>query len=175
VNYLLTLDLATNCGWTCGLAEDEGFRSGAEKFPSTGEDIGAFLYAFERWLMGALDGVERVVFESPILPRSTSLATCRKLYGLAGMAELACHKRRIDCMEVSNATVKAFMGTSKTKAGEAKKAMIRAVELHGYCPNSHDEADAIAIRLYTLHKFYPSVRRNFSLDMGPLGVAADNG
>jgi crossover junction endodeoxyribonuclease RuvC len=176
VNYLLTLDLATRVGWTCGKPEDTRFSSGTHTLPSTGEDIGAFLEAAEQWLEGTLNGVAQCVFESPILPRLTSIATCRKLYGLAGLAELACHRRHIRCMELSNATVKAFMGVRKAPGCRDLKAqMIDAVALHGYQATTHDEADAIAIRLYILHKFHPEHRRAFSLDLGRLGAAADNG
>ncbi len=174
MNYLLTLDLATSCGWTCGKPEDARFASGTHTLPKTGSDVGAFLYAFEGWLAGTLDGVAVCVFESPILPRATSLATCRKLYGLAGMTELLCHRRHIECMEVAGPTLKAFMGV-KAAPGEAKAQMVRSVQLHGYSPQSHDEADAIAIRLFILHKFYPQHRAAFSTDMGLLGAAADNG
>ncbi len=139
--------------------------------------MGAFLYAFTGWLVGTLDGVSLCVFESPILPRQTSLATCRKLYGLAGITQMTCHRRHIECMEVAAPTVKAFMGLTRQVSGgpDVKQQMIRAVGMFGYDVESHDEADAIAIRLFVLHKCYPQHRAVFSTDLGLLGAVADNG
>ena len=94
---LLTLDLATRIGWTCGRPDDTQFASGTHTLTKTGKDIGEFLRAFEEWFEAATDDVTVVVFESPILPRTTSLATCRKLYGLAGALELFCLRYGIDC------------------------------------------------------------------------------
>ncbi len=171
MNYLLTLDLASRIGWSCGHPADQSFASGAHQLPKTGEDIGAFLHHFRQWLQPTLKGVSLCVFESPILPRTTTLATARKLYGQAGYTELACRDFGIKCMEVNNMTIKKFMGSG----GYSKTDMIRAVKTYGYEPETDDEADAIAIRLFAIAKLFPKETANFSLDMGELGVAADRG
>ena len=163
---LLTLDLATSIGFTHGRAEDRYFEVGTHRLPKTGDDIGQFASAFRYWIHGILDGVSVCVFESPILPKQTSLATCRKLYGLAWQTELACRDYAIKCMEVAAPSVKAFMGSGNYR----KLEMIRAVRQFGYDPQNDDEADAIAIRLYAIHKLYPSSIQRFNLQMGALGA-----
>ena len=173
-DLLLTLDLATNLGWSCGKPEDQQFAHGSYRLPKTGEDVGAYLSAYRKWLENALNGVTLTVAESPILPKVTSLATCRKLYGLVGVTEMLCHDRGIRCLEVSNATVKAFLGVRRAPGVDTKLQIVEAVRRYGYEVEDHDQADAIGIRLWTLHRFFPATRQAFSLDLGLLSAAADN-
>ena len=105
--------------------------------------------------------------------RSVSLA--KKLYGLAGMTEVVCRDLGLKCMELSNSSAKAFVGANKVPGKDRKAAMVEAIRAYGFAPETADEADAIAIRLYALHKLYPGTRTAFSLDLGALGAAADNG
>lgn len=169
---LLTLDLATRIGWTRGPPRDRGFRSGFHQLPRTGQELGPFLAAFRDWLDRTLPGVSMVVFESPILPRTTSLATARKLYAQAAYLELACFDRRTRCLEANNMTVKAFLGVAGIKG---KEATVRAVHAYGYSCENDDEADAIAIRLYAVHRLYPEARGAFHTDLGPLGARHTTG
>lgn len=167
---LLTLDLATNLGWTLGPETDPAFRHGSHRLPSTGEDIGAFATAYDLWLRERLfGGVDYVVFEAPVLPRETSLATVRKLSGLAWHTEFRCTMMNIRCEEASNTSVKKFVAGH----GFAKKNdMLAAIRARGYEVADHDEADAIAVRLYTIHQRFPKAAACLNLDMGALGVAA---
>lgn len=171
---LLTLDLSTrNVGYTCGEPSDEQFSSGAQPFSSTGEDIGAFGLLLHRWLSTALAGVTCCVFEAPILHASkASLPVLRKLYGAAYHVELLCAVRKIRCLEANNQDVKTFMGVSRTRGTDQKAEMVRCVKAYGYEPGSHDEADAIGIRLYVLHQMFPEAAKAFPLALGPLGLAA---
>jgi hypothetical protein len=171
VKYLLTLDLASSLGWSCGEPADQSFSYGRHQLPKTGEDIGDFLYHYRGWLHPALDGVDLCVFESPVLPRTTSLATARKLYSQAGMTELVCRDRKIKCMEVNLQSIKTFMGVDRTRGADQKASMVDCVKRYGYEPENDDEADAIAIRLFVLHRMFPAAARNFNLDMGLLGAA----
>jgi len=166
--YLLSLDLATSIGWTCGHPDDEHFAYGTHRLPKTGADIGLFLEAYRTWLQTALEGVSIVVFESPILIRHTSLATARKLYSQSGLTELICRDRGVEYRECHLMSVKKFMGSGSYK----KPQMIDAVKRFGYDPKTDDEADAIALRLFALHQLFPSAKRTFNLDMGQLGAAA---
>ena len=173
MSFLLCLDLATRLGWSCGEPGDQQFSYGSHQLPKTGEDIGWFLHAYDAWLAPALTGVGMVVFESPVLGRTTSLATARKLYSQAGYTELACRQRDIKCMECNLQSVKTFMGVSRARGVDQKASMMECVERYGYEPDGdEDAADAIALRLFVLHQMFPDVARRMPLQLGPLDAAA---
>jgi hypothetical protein len=168
LSALLTLDLATRIGWTRGPATDRAFESGSYRLPSTGDDLGLFLASFRQWLERVLPGVHTCVFEAPILPRQTMLSTARKLYSQAAFLELACLDQRVRCLEANNSTIKSFMGVAGCKG---KEPMMAAVRAYGYDFEDHDQADAIALRLFAVHKLFPDTRGEFNTDLGPLGAA----
>jgi len=169
---LLTLDLATKTGWTFGAPEDRQFASGVYHIAETvKDDIGKFAQDFDRWLLARLGGVTYCVFESPVFPgASGNLVTLRKLYGLVWHTEWQCRQKGISCFEVNNASIKMFMGV-KRRGAEGKQDMIRAVERYDYEPVDDNEADAIALRLYTIHLRYPKLADAFQLRLGALGAA----
>lgn len=172
---LLTLDLSSRVGWTLGPASDPRFSFGTFVLPKTGEDIGAFAAAYNGWLNGWLGpmGVNFTVFESPILPKMTMLATLRKLYGLAWHTEFACARRGILCEEAPLGPVTQFMtGRMVWSKGQRKSKMVEAAKLYGYDVKTDDEADAIGVRLWTISKKWPDLMRNFGIDLGALGAAA---
>ncbi len=164
---LLTLDLATVLGFTVGHVSDRKFRSGHYRLPSTGTDIGAFAQAYDDWLRSALDnGVTECVMECPVLPRKTTLATVRKLTGLAWHTEWACFSNGIKVYEAHLQSVKKAIGGH----GRAQKSdIIAAVQRYGYPVTEENEADAIAVRLYTIMTRHPELAESFGLDMGLLG------
>ncbi len=166
--YLLTLDLATHTGWTRGLPEDRHFAYGTYVLPKGSDDVGAFLQAYEQWLIEALASVTLCVFEAPILPKVTSLATCRKLYGLAGVTEMICADFGIKCRSVNPMTIKAFISPRMRHKAD----MVTAIRRYGYDPKSHDEADAIGLRLYVLNLLFPGASKKFGLELGMLGACA---
>ena len=63
------------------------------------------------------------------------------------------------------------MGVKRMPGHDVKELMVEAVKRYGYEPKTHDEADAIAIRLYVLHELHPETRRSFALDLGALGAS----
>ena len=152
---LLCLDLATMIGWCKG----DGTRFpmyGSHKLPSTGDDIGAFLSAYHSWLIEQLNGVDRIVFEAPIIKNFDNGHTVTKLHSLAGHTEFVANRKGIVCRKAQPLSIKkSFLGHVKrfpkgTKAAERKAPMIqRAIDL-GFKPENSDEADAIAIFLHVL-------------------------
>lgn len=166
---ILTLDLATATGWACGAPGDADPRFGHVTLPSTGENIGGFAAAFAAWLNAKLDEVspQLVVFEAPILPRKTSLATLRKLHFLPGRTEEICHDRGIMCREGRASSVKKLF----TGYGFAKKAdTISIARRYGWRVRTDDEADACALWAYSVCKVAPQHATRFAL--GPLGARA---
>ena len=150
---VLGLDLATNTGFAIG---DLGGvpRFGGHRLPSTGDDLGRFLAAFEDWLLGTIrrEVPDRVFFEAPILSQSTM--TARKLMCLAGETERICLRRRLPVFEVVISTAKKFI----TGHGQADKQMVvEAVRARGWMVNNDNEADACAIWLYGCATIAPKV------------------
>ncbi len=167
---LLTLDLATVLGYTVGDVADRGFRSGWYRLPSTGTDIGAFARAYDEWLDNqcTLTGISEIVFEAPVLPRKTKLATVRKLTGLCWHTEFVASSMGIKCYEANQSSVK----LSIAGHGRASKDdVIAAVRTYGYDVTEENEADAIAVRLYTIMTRHRHLMKDFNLDLGALGAA----
>ena len=169
---LLTLDLSTRTGWTIGAVADPKFRYGTFVLPSTGSDIGRFAKAFDDWLVAQVSGegadkVTEAVFESPILPRQTQLATVRKLSGLAWHTEFICTEFQIPCYEAHQQQVRKYVAGK----GNAKKPdIVAAVRRYGYDVGEDDnQADAISVRLFTIATRYPELINNFPISLGPLG------
>lgn len=109
------LDLATIIGFCVG-DETQVEEHGSFRLPSTGSDIGAFLDAYRNWLrFGVTRWVpNEIVFESPILPHTTNLHTCRKLYGLCGMTELIARDHAIPCREANLTDIRGhFIGAPR--------------------------------------------------------------
>lgn len=156
---ILALDLGTAVGWACGSPDGEP-RYNTMVLPSTGEDIGRFALAFNNWLNDTLD-VEKpglVVFEAPVLTGRTSLATARKLYGLAWQTELCCHVHGIRCMEHHLQSVKKFF----TGNGRAEKPeMMAAARRQGWNPKSFDAADALGLWACVVHEKAPRFAERF--------------
>lgn len=97
-----------------------------------------------------------LVFEAPLLPRAklfhdpvkgaqlkaapTSMATTRKLQGLAGVTEMVAVQRGLLCEEANLQTVKKALGGQG-----GKDDMVAAAERCGLKPKVHDEADAFGL------------------------------
>lgn len=163
---ILSLDLATRTGFAVGPPNGEP-RFGAHVLPSTGDNVGRFLNAFEVWLndMIALEDPAVIVFEAPILTAGrTTPATARKLMGLAGETEQIADKRGIRVMEANLMTVKKFfVGTGRADG----PAMIAAAHRHGWMAKRDDEADALGVWAFAVHTLAPKHAARFSL--GQLG------
>ena len=92
-----------------------------------------------------------------------------KLYGLCAHTEFFCNRENIKCREASIPTVRKFLCNN----GHAKKDQVmRAVETYGYKVDNHDEADAIAMRLYTIGQERKDLLQGplFQMDLGELGA-----
>lgn len=139
---ILAFDLATNTGWVAG----DGSRDpvfGHFRLPATGNDVGRFLCEARAFFAVLIDrfAPDVVIFEMPIMGLVMTPAVSRKLHGLAGVLEMLCHDRGIDCREVPPATAKKRL----TGSGRAKKPqMILAGRALGLAIETEDEADALA-------------------------------
>lgn len=153
---ILALDLATSTGFCKG----DGTRlpqSGCIKLPKTGDEVGRFLSAYKSQLVELTQGVDLVVFESPILPASTSFKTIRKLQSLAGITELYCFRQGLKCYEVANSKWKKnLLGEVKIprslKPVEKKQIIFDKIKSLKFQPENFDEADAIGVWIYAITK-----------------------
>lgn len=158
---LLALDLATKTG-ACWGRGDETPRLTHLDLPITGPDVGAFLCAYEDWLISMVDRCQPtlIVFEAPVLAaRATPDVTC-KLHSLPGVTEMLATRRRIACRKVYPVTVKKAL----TGSGNASKAdMVRHCRAYGLEPYTYivkgeeasDEADAFGVWITTLRRHFP--------------------
>lgn len=185
------LDLATILGFCIG--NEAGVEEhGSFRLPSTGSDIGAFLHAYRQWLSF---GVRRwmpneMVFESPILPGTTNLHTCRKLYGLCGITELIARDHGIPCREANLTDIRGhFIGAPRApshvkcepgckrkacgpcknaRRAWIKEATITQCRKRGFRPEDDNDADALAG-----FSFVMSTRvKDFALAGSEIAVAA---
>lgn len=160
---LLSFDLATQTGWCAGSGERTP-ELGSFRMPETGDDVGAFLSFFNRRVGLLFEDVQptMVVFEAPLLPKAriderghlkqapTTISTTRKLQGLAGVLEMVCHDRKIECREVHLQTVKKELAGS----GQAEKAdMMAAAKRCGLEPANFDEADAFGVWIVAVRHY----------------------
>lgn len=103
-----------------------------------------------------------VVMEAPLLPRAridetgtlrqapTSVATTRKLQGLAGVCEMVCYQRGLEVREVYVQTVKKELGGS----GKSQKPdMMAAAKRCGLTPKTFDEADSFGVWLVAVRHY----------------------
>lgn len=164
---LLSLDLSTHTGWSCGSLLPQPVTHGVLHLPKTGEDIGRFLSAFREWLGHAIEELAPtdIVFESPILRGKTSLAALRKLYGLAGVAEMVALDYEIPIQEASLSAIrKHFIGTSKAPkdiiGDDKRRAWLKAHTVsecrrRGFRVADDNDADALALLSYALTLKHP--------------------
>lgn len=169
---VLALDIATVSGWAIG----DGIaapRSGVFGLPGTGDNIGRYLLHWAEWFEAKLEAEKptEVVFEAPILPKMTNLATTRKLQGLAGVTEMICEAREIPVFEAMASNVRRlFLGRSWPKKGGRdglKIAVMAGCRQRGWNPLDDNEADALAIldvtlslrrQAYSAHSFIETMR-----------------
>lgn len=151
---ILSLDLATEIGWTLGRPGEEP-RWGVFRLPKTGKDAGAYGAAFHRWLYPFLkkELPDLVVFEAPMqggFGMSTH-ATKYKLQGLCFYAETLCRLMDIRPYQVDAGTwKKAICGNGRINKDMAPYPPFVALAQRGFDVTNHNAADALCIWLYAL-------------------------
>lgn len=148
---LLCLDLATVSGWAAGPpSATPAFGS----FRIHGSELGRFMAEFVEHLerVFALTRPTLIVFEAPIIrQKHSSLATVRKLTGLACMTEVFAHAKEIPVREAGGDEItRALLGRARFPGGrkEKKAATVSACKALGFAVRDDNEADAVALWLY---------------------------
>lgn len=106
-----------------------------------------------------------VIIEAPFLPKAkfdratgvlhqapTTIATTRKLQGLAGIAEMVCYQRHVLIEEANLASVKKALGGSTTRK-TSEVDMMEAARKCGLAPKVHDEADAFGVWILAVRAY----------------------
>lgn len=170
---ILSLDLASLLGWASGLPDSRpGF--GSHQLPSTGDNVGRYIDAFDQWLQPMLDieAPALVIYEAPSIFMKTTPATVEKLVGLATHTQLACHRRGIRARSANPSQVKKFW----TGSGKAKKEdMMAAARRCGFKIRDDNEADAVAIWHWAIECFGTAEQKARVQDLrfrGSMGAAA---
>lgn len=165
---VLALDLATHLGFAIGTPESGVTEFGSHRLPKTGEDAGAFGYAFECWLDSTFSRVEpwMIFYEKPSLFKKTTPITVLKLNGLAMITEVIAHKRKIDCREVNVEDITThFCGKGAPRRGDARKQnTVRVAKGRGFSVANDNEADAVALCDFALALIRPA----HALEAAPL-------
>jgi hypothetical protein len=141
----LALDLGSQTGFAL-LRADGRIESGTERFnPRANEREGGRFLRFKHWLIEVKaknPDLRRIVFERVVqgIPNQTYAA---QVYGgFLAVALMFCEHHQLEYEGFNVATVKKRF----TGAGNAKKPdMVKQCEALGFKPDTHDEADAIAI------------------------------
>ena len=166
---ILALDLATNTGWCVGAPGGVPVL-GTEKLPSTADDVGAFISAYNRWLLQTLcdTAPALVIYEQPSIFSKTTPATVIKLNGLASHTELVCHDHvpRLKYRQVNPSRLKKFW----TGNGRAEKSdMVAMARRYGFAVTDDNQADAVSAWCYAVFCYAaPEHRRRF--EGGPLAA-----
>jgi Holliday junction resolvasome RuvABC endonuclease subunit len=154
---ILAIDLGSQTGFA--ILEDGKIISGIKKLRHDKYASGVRALDFYRWLTQMIQGhgIKQVYFERVYAHSGTEAA---HLYGYF-MHTLAavCEEYGIKCVGFSVGTIKKFM-TGKGNA--MKEEMIMAAKSHGFDPQTHDEADALAILFLALKTIgLPKVCRGY--------------
>ena len=160
---ILALDLATKFGWACGSPGGDPYTFGSVQLPKgTGDDLGRFLQPYRDWLNIALDEMEptEIVYESPILPPTTNIATVRKLSSLTGVTELVARDRGgPPVREADMQSVRLhFVGVARAPKQVPKKLrrqwikdkIVATCLARGFKVTDDDQGDAVALLDYML-------------------------
>lgn len=150
---VLALDLATCTGFALGSLADGVIEYGSHRLPKTGEDVGLFLIHHRDTLdrLIARTKPDELIFESPALfgAKKTTLATLRKLYGLAGVTEMVAMEAGITCFEENIETITTHFlgkGPGVPRRGDARKeATVKRCRERGWPTRDDNQADALAL------------------------------
>lgn len=165
----LVLDLATVFGFAYGDDDLGVLEHGSFRLPSTGADVGRFLFHYRGWLTAALARwhPDEIVFEMPILPDIGNIATLRKLYALAALTELLAQDHHVAVREANLTDIRMhFLGTPrapKTVAKSERRAWLKARTIaecrtRGIRPADDNDADALALLSFICTQRNPSFK-----------------
>lgn len=168
---ILSLDLASNCGWAAGSIGSTPTH-GTIRFAPVGSPMVDYFRGLELWVHGFIidnPKLSLVVFEAPIAPARgrTTLQTLRILYGLPAVLEtfLARNFPKIAVHEAAVSDVRRhFIGRGNYASKIAKEMTMRKCRSLGWEPSTLDAADACAAWHYQCSLIKPEL----AIEVSPL-------
>jgi plasmid stabilization system protein ParE len=148
---VIALDLASLLGFAVGRLSERP-RFGSFQLPSTAEDVGRYISAYDDWLQPVLDfeEPEGLLFEAPSLFMKTTPITVEKLNGLATHTQFLCHRRGVRCWSANPSKLKSHW----TGRGNAQKPdMMEVARRCGFQVLDDNQSDAIAIFSWAVECF----------------------
>lgn len=145
---ILSLDLGTTTGWAFHQS-DGSIVSGIQGFkPGRFDGGGMRFLRFKRWLdeLRSADRIGQVVFEE--VRRHAGVDAAHAYGGFLAHLTAWCEHHVIPYQGVPVGTIKKF-ATGKGNAD--KQAMVAAMRKLGYEPADDNEADALALLLWTIN------------------------
>jgi Holliday junction resolvasome RuvABC endonuclease subunit len=147
---ILSIDLGTHTGWALQHADGQ-ITSGTAHFPlRKGDGNGMRYLRFRSWLKAMLESPEKidaVYFEAVYRHDGTYAA---HVYGglLSHVSEL-CERYRIPYFGVPVGTIKLFISG---RGNASKEDVIRSLKTIGHNPTDDNEADALALLYFAMHR-----------------------
>lgn len=146
---ILALDLMTVLGWACR-ADDGAVLYGTHDFKGKGtEGAGMRFLRFRNWLVNMKTDVRptQIFFEEVRGFPPKNKGRDRKIYtSFETTLTTFCEEHEIPYQGVSPGTIKKY---ATGNGGAKKEAVITAIEKLGYEPDDSNQADAIALLLYS--------------------------
>jgi hypothetical protein len=153
----LALDLATRTGWALWSRGNERPRFGTLRLSRLdAELIAPDLEKLRSHLSGlhAMEPIEAVFFEAPIMMRVDTLRKLQFLLGLVNMVEWWAYRLNIPCRQVGmDDWRKHFLGFSKGGREKLKAEAVAECRRRGWQVAGDDEADACGVLDYGLACF----------------------
>lgn len=154
---ILALDLSVRGTGYCVGAPAGPYACGTRAFSA--RTIGDMLNQFYDWLEDMIrdHGVTFLCFEQPVRPfAAANLDTMRKLYSLAGVAEMVAQHHGVRVRECNNATAKKIAyGNGRFTTQQKKQHGVSLIRTWpGFEPDTHDSADACAVFITTLKTWH---------------------
>lgn len=151
----------TATGWAIGVPLDQRPAFGVFRMETWGAAEGARLLQFHRWLLDKCqsNGVHRIFYEEPVLPRHGNLDAIEKQLFLVGHINFVAALLKLPVAQVPIQSWRSrFLGTSKPPPGltgdagrkELKRMAIKSCAMRGWLVEDDNAAEALGILDYAL-------------------------
>lgn len=157
---IASLDIASVTGWAAGPPGIHTPMFGEHRMAPVGANEAVVFDNFESWLNQKIDVLRPVYMraEDQFMAPNASRMVIQRLMGMRGICAMVCHRRGVRLRWVPVATVhRFFTGVGRHPRGEKKQATIAMCQRYGWNPQTDNQADALALWLWSEHEIAPDV------------------